>query len=128
MPLNTDDSIQIEQLYARYNTAIDTGDGEGFAQCFVPDGIFNPGHAVLEGQEAISAFANDTHKNMPKMRHNATNLVIDVDGDTATGSAFLIGYLAAPEYKVIATGRYIDQLTRSSDGWRFTDRQFTMDQ
>ena len=75
-----------------------------------------------------AAFANDTHKNMPKMRHNATNLVIDGEGDTATGSAFLIGYLAAPEYKVIVTGRYIDQLTRTSDGWRFTDRQFTMDQ
>lgn len=128
MPLSTDDVIEIQQLYARYNTAIDTGDGEAFAECFVPDGVFNPGHALLEGSESIAAFAVDTHKNMPAMRHNATNLVVDGDADAATGSAFLIGYLAGAEYKVIVTGRYRDQLARTSDGWRFTERQFAMDQ
>lgn len=128
MPLSTDDLIEIQQLYARYNTAIDTGDGESFAGCFVADGVFNPGHALLEGHEAIAGFAVDTHKNLPLMRHNATNIVIDGDGDAAEGSAFLIGYMAGPEYKVIVTGRYRDQLTRTADGWRFTDRQFAMDQ
>lgn len=127
MPLPTDDLIQIEQLYARYNTAIDTGDGETFAACFVPDGHFNPGHSQLDGREAIAAFAVDTHKNLPLMRHNATNLVIDGDGDAATGSAFLIGYLAGSEYKVIVTGRYRDDLVRTAEGWQFTNRQFSMD-
>ena len=128
MPLSTADLIEIQQLYARYNTAIDTGDGESFAGCFVEKGVFNPGHALLEGHEAIAAFAVDTHKNLPLMRHNATNIVIGGDGDAAEGSAFLIGYMAGPEYKVIVTGRYRDQLARTGDGWRFTDRQFAMDQ
>ena len=128
MALSTDDLIQINQLYARYDTAIDTGDGEAFAGCFVAEGLFNPGHGdTLEGREAIAGFAVDTHKNLPLMRHNATNIVIDGDGDAAQGSAFLIGYLAGAEYKVIVTGRYRDQLTRTADGWRFTDRQFAMD-
>ena len=129
MPLSTDDTIAIQQLYARYNTAIDTGDGEAFADCFVADGVFNPGHGEpLQGHETIAAFAVDTHKNLPLMRHNATNLVIEGDGDAASGSAFLIGYLAGAEYKVIVTGRYRDQLTKTGAGWRFADRQFTMDQ
>ncbi len=128
MALSTADLIEIQQLYARYNTAIDTGDGESFAGCFIPEGVFNPGHALLEGHESIAAFAVDTHKNLPLMRHNATNIVIDGDGDAAEGSAFLIGYVAGPEYKVIVTGRYRDQLTRTGGGWRFTDRQFAMDQ
>jgi uncharacterized protein (TIGR02246 family) len=128
MSLHTDDLIQIQQLYARYNTAIDTGDGEAFAGCFMPAGRFNPGHGLIEGLEAIAAFAVDTHKNLPLMRHNATNVVIDGDGSDATGSAFLIGYLAGPDYKVIVTGRYRDQLTRTSEGWRFVDRQFSIDQ
>ena len=91
MALSTADLIEINQLYARYNTAIDTGDGETFGGCFIPEGIFNPGHALLEGVEAISEFAVKTHGAMPSMRHNATNIVIDGDGDSATGSAFLIG-------------------------------------
>jgi uncharacterized protein (TIGR02246 family) len=128
MSLSTDDLIQIQQLYARYNTAIDTGDGEAFAGCFVPEGVFNPGHGLIEGHPAISAFAVDTHKNLPLMRHNATNVVIDGDGDKATGSAFLIGYLAGPDYKVIVTGRYRDELTCTNEGWRFVDRQFSIDQ
>jgi hypothetical protein len=36
MPLTTDDTTEILQLYARYNTAIDTGDGKTFSGCFVP--------------------------------------------------------------------------------------------
>lgn len=127
MPLPTDDIVAIQQLYARYNTAIDTGDGEAFAACFVPDGVFNPGHTLVEGREAIAGFAVDTHKNLPLMRHDATNVVIDGDGDRATGSAFLVGYLAGPDHKVIVTGRYRDQLVRTADGWQFTDRQFAPD-
>ncbi len=128
MAISTDDLVQIQHLYARYNSAIDTGDGEAFGGCFVPAGVFNPGHALLEGHEAIAQFATDTHKNLPLMRHNATNIVIDGDSSEATGSAFLIGYLAGPDYKVIVTGRYRDQLTNTSDGWRFTERVFSPDQ
>jgi uncharacterized protein (TIGR02246 family) len=127
MPLDTNDTTAILQLYSRYNTAIDTGDGKAFGNCFVADGVFNPGHALLEGQEPIAAFAMQTHESMPLMRHNSTNIVVDGDGSTATGSAFLIGYLAGAEYKVIVTGRYLDQLTKTDAGWRFTDRQFAMD-
>jgi len=127
MALTTADLIEINQLYARYNTAIDTGDGANFGGCFVADGIFNPGHTLCEGVDAISEFAVKTHEAMPSMRHNATNVVIDGDGDSATGSAFLIGYLAGAQYKVIVTGRYLDELTKTSEGWRFTNRQFAAD-
>lgn len=127
MSLSTDDLVQIQQLYARYNTAIDTGDGKTFGACFVPDGSFDSGMSVLEGQEAITEFAHQTHSAMPTMRHDATNLVIDGDGNRASGSAFLIGYLAGSGYKVIVTGRYTDELEKTSAGWCFTKRVFKPD-
>ncbi len=127
MPLSTADTTEILQLYSRYNTAIDTGDGKAFGICFVPDGTFDPGNGKIEGAEAIGEFGTQTHKAMPLMRHNATNIVLDGNGDTATGSAFLIGYLAIPDYKVIVTGRYLDQLTKTESGWRFVDRAFSAD-
>ena len=65
---------------------------------------------------------------MPLMRHNATNILIDGDGSAATGSAFLIGYLAGAEFKVFVTGRYVDTLTKTEGGWRFVERLFKMDQ
>ncbi len=127
MPLNTDDTIHILQLYSRYSTAIDTGDGAAFGGCFVPDGVFDSGMSVIEGQTAIGEFATQTHSAMPGMRHNATNIVIDGDGASATGSAFLIGYLVDGGYKVIVTGRYTDELGKTNEGWRFNKRVFRAD-
>lgn len=127
MNLSTDDITQILQLYARYNTAIDTGDGEGFAGCFVPEGIFDSPMGVNTGHEAIAGFARDTHKNLPDMRHLANNVVVDGEGDRATGSAFLIGYRTAGGFQVIVTGRYRDTLLRTPEGWRFVERVFRAD-
>lgn len=127
MSLSTDDTINLLQLYSRYNTAIDTGDSAGFGGCFVPDGIFDNGMNVIEGQTAISEFATQTHAALPGMRHNATNIVVEGDGQTATGSAFLIGYLVNDGYKVITTGRYTDELTKTNEGWRFSKRVYKAD-
>jgi predicted ester cyclase len=127
MSPSTDDTIHILQLYSRYNTAIDTGDGASFGACFVPDGVFDNGINVIEGQTAIGEFATQTHSALPGMRHNATNIVVEGDGTTATGSAFLIGYLVDGGYKVITTGRYSDELTKASEGWRFSKRVYKAD-
>lgn len=127
MALATDDTIEILQLYARYNTAIDSGDAPAFGACFTPDGVFDNGMGVIEGPEAIAAFATQTHQGMPGLRHNATNIVVDETDDGARGSAFLIGYLVDGGYKVIVTGRYEDRLARTDEGWRFTKRVFRAD-
>jgi len=127
MNLSTDDTIHILQLYSRYNTAIDTGDSAAFGACFVPDGVFDNGMNVIEGQAAIGDFATQTHSALPGMRHNATNIVVEGDGKTATGSAFLIGYLVDGGYKVITTGRYADELTKATEGWRFSKRVYKAD-
>jgi len=39
--LSTQDYIDIQQLYARYYTAIDSGKAEAWADTFVADGVFN---------------------------------------------------------------------------------------
>jgi len=131
MSLDTNDLVEIQHLYSRYNTAIDTGDGKGFAACFVENGHFDSGMSVVDGREGIEAFAAQTHSAMPGMRHNATNIVLEGQGGgigtTATGSAFLIGYLVDGGYKVIVTGRYLDELEKTEDGWCFTKRVFRAD-
>ncbi len=39
--LSAQDYFEIQQLYARYNNAIDSGDAEGWAATFTSDGVFN---------------------------------------------------------------------------------------
>ncbi len=127
MGLDTRDTTEILQLYARYNTAIDTGDASGFGDCFEPNAIFETGYNKVEGRSEIIDFATRTHEAMPGLRHNATNIVVEGEGRRATGSAFLIGYQVDGGYKVIITGRYTDELEKTSDGWRFSRRVFEPD-
>ena len=58
-PLTPEDHVEIQQLYFNYARAIDSGDAEGYAGMFTPDGMF--GNSV-EGREALIAFAKGYHE------------------------------------------------------------------
>jgi len=51
--LSAQDNFEIQQLYAKYNIAIDSGDAEGYAATFTPDGVFNQ----FSGHDALVGFA-----------------------------------------------------------------------
>jgi hypothetical protein len=77
--LTADDYLEIPQLDARYNHAIDSGDAEGYANLFVPDGSFNNDI----GHDALIAFIKN--RNGANMRHWNTNLVITPTSEGANG-------------------------------------------
>jgi len=123
MTLTADDVVAIQQLYAAYNHRIDFGSAEEWADCFTPDAVFDSGYSVEKGREALLAFHGTTRAMVPGIRHFATNILIDGDDDTATGSAYLeatTGFGA--DRTPIATGRYDDSLVRTDEGWRFVRR------
>jgi len=127
MNFSTDEALEILQLYARYNTAIDGHDPKAFSACFVGDGRLDSSTGIFDGHDAIAGFAAAVNSNQPGMRHDPTNIVLEVDGQSATGSAFLICCDVQGGFRVTATGRYADRLTRTASGWRFTQRVFTPD-
>src|SRR4029453_4775390 len=55
--LPAQDLGEIQQLYAKYNWALDSGDSEGYASTFTPDGVFN----TNVGHDAIVKFADTFH-------------------------------------------------------------------
>src|SRR5271165_2755294 len=86
--LTGDDYVEIQQLYARYNNAIDSGDAEGYAATFVPDGVFN----TFTGHDALVGFINDWRGKMNggAQRHWNTNLTIMPSAEGATGTVYLM--------------------------------------
>ena len=58
MSLPASDKIEIQELVARYNRAIDSGDVEGWVDTFLPDGVFE-GLVVptFRGHTELRAFA-----------------------------------------------------------------------
>lgn len=119
--LTGDDYIEIQQLYARYNNAIDSGDAEAWAATFVPDGVFN----TFNGHDALVGFVNNWRDNLKgtNRRHWNSNLVITPSPDGATGSVYLLLVDVSVRPPVIATAaKYDDQLVKTPQGWRFKKR------
>jgi len=122
--LSTQDYIDIEQLYATYNHAIDSGDGEAWAATFTPDGTFNK----FTGHDQLVGFIKRWKEEMNggNRRHWNTNLRIVPSKDGATASVFLM-LVDVSTKSIVATGMYNDTLVKTATGWRFKTRATKMD-
>src|SRR5579871_3961440 len=119
--LTADDYIEIQQLYARYNNAIDSGDAEGYAATFIPDGVFN----TFNGHDALVGFIHRWRESMggANRRHWNTNLTITPNAEGAAGSVYLLLVDVGVRPPAIqAAAKYEDQLVKTADGWRFKKR------
>ncbi|HEV3264893.1 MAG TPA: nuclear transport factor 2 family protein [Acidimicrobiales bacterium] len=130
MGLTVEDQLAIQQLAARYSHAIDSGDGRGYADTFVADGVLDAGALQVEGNAALEQFADQFSNSVRAPRHVATNLVIDGAGDQATMKAYvqlfaMIG--EPPRHQVTASGTYVDTLSKADGTWRFIRRTFHAD-
>jgi hypothetical protein len=120
--LTTQDYIDIQQLYARYNVAIDSGNAEDYANTFTNDGVFN----TFNGRDALLGFAKGyTGTNR---RHWNTNLVITPTHDGAKGSVYLFMMDVSTRPPSIAAAiQYDDTLVKTPQGWRFKKRTTKVD-
>jgi hypothetical protein len=121
MTLSSQDYQEIQQLYARYNVAIDTGDAEAYAATFTPEGIFNS----FSGHDALVGFIKTWRErlNGANRRHWNTNLLITGDGKNATGSVYLMLLdISTKPVSIAAVATYSDTLVKTANGWRFTKR------
>jgi len=86
-----EDRAEIEDLYARYMWALDTGDSEGYAACFTPDALVfevQPDGSVTSGRAL--AFVEEGYHQDPHFvghQHRHDNLVYapDPEGPPTTG-------------------------------------------
>ena len=114
--LTADDYIEIQQLYARYNIAIDSGDAEGYAATFIPEGVFN----TFNGHDALVGFIKTWRERLSggNMRHWNTNLAITGTPEGANGSVYLLLVNVSVRPPVIAqAATYQDQLVKTAHGW-----------
>ncbi len=127
--LATEDMLAIQQLYARYNHAIDSGDADGWAACFTADGTFTSGASgSFAGREQLTTFAQGFASRL-KARHWTNNLIIEADGEGATGTCYLmlLRLQEGSPASVLTTGIYRDSLLRDAGAWKFTSRSVTPD-
>ena len=123
--LTADDYIEIQQLYGKYAQTLDLGDAEGWANTFTRDGVFGES----QGYDQLKTFAEGFMQNFDgAARHWNSGLVITATADGADGACYLllVDTRSQPPGITVA-GIYADKIVKTSAGWRFQERVFTMD-
>jgi hypothetical protein len=124
--LSAQDNFEIQQLYAKYNIAIDSGDAEGYASTFTPDGVFN----TFAGHDALVGFAKMWREKLggATRKHWNTNLQISGTSKEASGFVYLMLVdIGTKPASILATATYTDSLVKTKEGWRFTTRMTKSD-
>lgn len=118
--LSAQDLVEIQQLYSKYNWALDSGDSKGYADTFTADGVFNNN----VGREAIVKFADGFHAGLGShVRHWNTNLLITPTSSGANGSVYLVLVdFATKPASIVTSASYSDELVKTPQGWRFKKR------
>ncbi|MEM7342293.1 MAG: nuclear transport factor 2 family protein [Actinomycetota bacterium] len=121
------------RLVIRYTHLVDFGDAPSIADLFTADGVWRTDEFAMEGQHAIRAgFERRQGVTRRQSRHVCTNVIIDVNGDEATGLCYLVNYRhdsttgvaekPAPADVPKFVGEYHDRFVRTAAGWRIADR------
>ncbi len=127
MSLEAQDTLEIMDLAARYNHAIDNKDVETWLATWTPNGVFEGGLGNFTGTEALRTFLLNFFPTA-KGRHHATlNYSISGNGDTATMICYLIILQVEGTAGIAATGIYTDRLQKVDGVWKFVYRKLVID-
>jgi hypothetical protein len=127
MPLSVDDRLEILELMNRYNHCADGGDGDGFADTFTDDALFEGSMSSARGrEELVQVIAGGGGL----WKHWLNSPIIEGDGDRATAKVYLVrtGLNDDGAVELVASGTYHDTLARIEGEWKFTHRKVHPDQ
>lgn len=130
MSVTSDDRAAAAELLARYAELIDAGDFDGVG-ALLDDAVLRDGDGsvIATGSAEIAALYSATTRRhddgTPRTAHVITNVIVDPVGPDELEMRSRFTVLQCTDtlaLQPVVAGRYVDRLTRSGDGWRFSDR------
>lgn len=125
-----EDRVDINELHARYCLTIDNGRYEEWIACFTSDGVFeSPRFGSHAGPAGLKKFAALYKESLggAKILHVVTNVLYALDGNSGSGTAYLLYYHCKDgRIQQTTVGHYTDKLEKTAGGWRFKSRQVTI--
>lgn len=141
---DSSDHAAISNLLARYAYALDGKDAKSYAGVFMPDGILIYGGGTAQGRDTLQAMVEGLRKRELELReqddsglrpargrHFLSNIVIEVDGDTATAKDYWMHlYNNNPQRTPVVTsyGHAENRLVRVDGEWFIAYRRIYNEQ
>jgi 3-phenylpropionate/cinnamic acid dioxygenase small subunit len=121
--------VAITKLVYRYAELIDSGDLDGLSELFAHATVDTGDGNLLHGQgpvrdmySVVIIYPDGT----PRTRHTTTNLVIDVDEQSGTGScrSYVTVFQQLDDFPLqpVYQNRYEDRFVKADGEWRFEHR------
>lgn len=131
MNLSSEDRFAIQDLFARYSWALDTGDPEALAATFTPEGriveeVFDEADS-WEGREGVAAMGRHymASPNFPGRQHHASMPLYeprDATHVSARSFVFVTECHGEPPMELRFTGYYLDEIEKWDGEWLFASR------
>jgi uncharacterized protein (TIGR02246 family) len=130
MSITAEDRVEICELIARYNRAIDTGDVEAWVATFAPDGEFEGVVGHFRGRDELAQFVRAYNED-PKYeefrvgQHWVNNIIVDADGDDAA-TVFAHQLMIRPQGtvgEINLMAWYDDRVVKLDGRWLFAKRK-----
>jgi uncharacterized protein (TIGR02246 family) len=127
--LNADDKFAAYDLLARYARALDTGDYDGYAALFAPDGVVEIAGQEYTGRDAIAAYIKRLTgvETWPGIRHHNTQIMFEAgDGQRCVVSSYNMIMFRRRDGSVESRqqGFYRDVLVKLDGLWYFAERRW----
>lgn len=121
------DRLEIGDVLIRVATALDTHDADLLMSCFTGDAAIELDQSAATGPAGFAERAKRL-RGLAAVQHIVTNITVDLDGDQAASTAYVLVMQAQDESlgrgTLLTGGVYADDLSRTADGWRITRRRF----
>ena len=124
-----EDIEAIKVLKVRYCAYCDDNyDADGIASLFTEDAVWDGGmRGRAEGREGIRNFFDMAPQRLPFAVHMVMNPIIEIEGDTATGTWYLFQActFAEGDQAVWGSARYNEEYMRVDGEWKFKHLNLT---
>ena len=124
-----EDIEDIKRLKASYCAYCDDNyDVDNIVNLFVEDAVWDGGmRGKYEGRQEIRGFFINAPKRLPFAVHMVLNPIIQVDGDTAKGTWYLLQacIYADGDQAVWGSARYDEEYVRVNGEWKFRNLKLT---
>jgi hypothetical protein len=134
--ITMDDRLSILEVIANYSYSYDSLDGEGFANLFAEDAIWE--YYVVGKEEPVISLASRAEIRewaLPRLRdrvgkfssrHHQTNTIFDLSSPDSISTRTMVlvthHHVGDPHPVATLTGEYHDTWKKTPQGWKFATR------
>jgi hypothetical protein len=119
------DRTELADMVARHSLWVDEGRYDETDRLFTEDVVVKSPRGEAHGIKSLIELVS-AHRVYARTLHNKSNLVIEVDGETATARAHDIAvFIIDDKTEAVAAGIHRYGARRTEDGWRFDRLEIT---